>query len=735
MTDDLTAHLNDAQRQAVTAPLDHCLVLAGAGSGKTRVLVHRMAWLMKHHHVSPWGILAVTFTNKAAAEMRHRVEALLGMPAQGMWIGTFHGLAHRLLRAHWEAAGLVEQFQIIDSDEQYRMIKRLQKAMELDEERWPPKKTQWYINHKKEQGLRAKHIQPDGQLYTETMIKIYTAYEVLCERGGLVDFSDLLLRAHELWLHHPELLAHYRERFSHILVDEFQDTNALQYAWVRLLAGSTGKVMAVGDDDQSIYSWRGAEVENIRRFQEDFKGAMMVRLEQNYRSTQSILDAANAVIANNTDRMGKQLWSGGDRGHPVGVYEAYSEQDEAQFMVTRSLQWTQSGGNLRDIAVLYRSNAQSRVLEEALLRAGIQYRVYGGQKFFERAEIKDVLAYCRLMTNHHDDSSFERIANVPTRGVGQTSMAVLREWARLNQCSLWTAVESLSQIEGLSPRAKNAMQQFVLLITEMGNACVDAALADQLNAVIEKSGLIAHHQKDRSERGLSRLENIEELVNAAKEFIPDPDENLPPMSAFLASAALEAGEGQAEAYSDCMQLMTLHSAKGLEFPLVFIVGVEEQLFPHQMSLDEPGRLEEERRLCYVGMTRAMKQLYLCYAQKRRLHGREHYHRPSRFLEEIPESLVEHVRPKAQVQWRQPKRSAYTPSSTLSSGIDFDDDAEALNATMRPGQRVRHGRFGDGVICASDGYGDTARVQVRFDEHGAKWLLLSVAKLEVMEAFD
>lgn len=726
----LLAGLNPAQRQAVAAPLQHCLVLAGAGSGKTRVLVHRIAYLMQAHGVSPGGILAVTFTNKAAAEMRGRIQSLLHMPVHGMWVGTFHGLAHRLLRSHWEAAGLAENFQIMDADDQFRMIKRLQRSMAMDEERWPPKKTQWFINHQKEKGLRSSRIQSDGHVYMETMLKVYRAYEALCERNALVDFSELLLRAHELWLRNADLLAHYQSRFSHILVDEFQDTNALQYAWIRLLAGDKSKVMVVGDDDQSIYSWRGALVENIRHFQKDFSDTLMVRLEQNYRSTQVILDAANAIIEHNTNRMGKKLWSGGDRGETIGLYKAYNEHDEAQFVMSQTKRWYDQGGRYRDVAVLYRSNAQSRVIEEMLLRSGLPYQVYGGQKFFERAEIKDVLAYCRLVVNPNDDASFERVVNVPARGVGQTTMAVVRQWARDHDQSLWSVVTQITKVEVLSARAQSALQQFVFLITHMAEQTVDLELGDQLAKIVSLSGLVGHYQKDRTERGLSRVENVDELIEAAREYTPDADETLPPLSSFLASASLEAGDGQNSAHQDCVQLMTLHSAKGLEFPMVLLVGMEENLFPHQMSMEDAG-LEEERRLCYVGMTRAMKQLFLTHAERRRLHGRELYNRPSRFLEEIPVDLLNELRPKPKVSWPQPASAAgrYAPSaSRVDGGLAFDEHSgDALDGLQR-GQRVYHAHFGEGILLGVAGHGEAAKVQVDFDHAGKKWLLARVAKL-------
>ncbi|MCH7834800.1 MAG: DNA helicase II, partial [Proteobacteria bacterium] len=646
--------LNDAQRQAVTSPAEPMLVIAGAGSGKTRVLVHRAAWLIDVVGIAPQSLLAVTFTNKAAAEMRGRIEALLGMPVNHLWIGTFHGLAHRLLRRHWREARLPQNFQIIDSDDQLRLIKRLLKSLEIDDSRWVPREIQYFINAQKDEGLRHQHLDDDGDPNRRQMISLYAAYAELCERGGLVDFAELLLRAHELWRDNPELLAHYRRRFSHLLVDEFQDTNAIQYAWLRLLAGDTGVPFVVGDDDQSIYRWRGARVEHILRFQKDFPAAKIVKLEQNYRSTATILGAANALIANNNSRMGKNLWTDGADGETIKLYAAYNERDEADFVIARLRDWIDQGNVRADAAVLYRSNAQSRVLEEGLINAGIPYRVYGGLRFFERAEIKDALAYLRLISNRNDDSAFERVVNRPTRGIGARTIEAMRAYTRANSCSMWRAAGAIASDE-LNSRAANAVLAFLNLIESMARETSGLDLQDKVDHAIHASGLIDFFRKDRGERGETRVENLMELVSAAKSFTPDLAEEMSPLDEFLSHAALEAGEGQADAWDDCVQLMTMHSAKGLEFPLVFLCGMEDGLFPHQRSIADPGGLEEERRLCYVGITRAKQILYMTYAEQRRLHGMDKLSHPSRFIAEVPDEFIEEIRPRVQVS--RPVRSA------------------------------------------------------------------------------
>ena len=592
--------LNDKQREAVAAPRVNMLVLAGAGSGKTRVLVHRIAWLLSVEQASPFSIMAVTFTNKAAAEMRHRIEDLIGTSQGGMWIGTFHSLAHRLLRAHYLDAGLPQDFQIIDSDDQYRLIRRIVKSMALDDKQWPPRQGMWYINGKKDEGLRPQHIQTYGNPVETTWLKVYQAYQEACDRAGLVDFAELLLRAHELWLNKPQILEHYQHRFTKILVDEFQDSNRIQYAWIRMLAGQTGKVMIVGDDDQSIYGWRGAQVENIQNFLNEFPGAETIRLEQNYRSTSNILKAANALIANNSDRLGKNLWTEGAEGEPISLYCAFNDLDEARYVVGRIKRWHEEGGALADCAILYRSNAQSRIMEEALLQANMPYRIYGGQRFFERQEIKDALSYMRLTANRHDDASFERVVNTPTRGIGDRTLDVVRQVARDNQITLWESALQVIEHKMLAGRAIAAIARFLELIETLANETADMPLHVQTDRIIRDSGLKAMYEQEKGEKAQARIENLEELVTATRQFsYQDEDEDLMPLQAFLSHAALESGEGQADAYQDAVQLMTLHSAKGLEFSQVFIVGVEEGMFPSQMSLDEGGRLEEERRLAYV----------------------------------------------------------------------------------------------------------------------------------------
>ncbi len=714
--------LNDAQRQAVTAPSEPALVIAGAGSGKTRVLVHRAAWLIDVEGVSPQGLLAVTFTNKAAAEMRGRIEALLKVPVQHLWIGTFHGLAHRMLRRHWREAGLPQSFQIIDSDDQLRLIKRLFKSQEIDDKLWAPKEIQWFINGQKDEGLRPQHIDDGGDPNLRQKIELYRSYEEICQRGGLVDFAELLLRAHEVLRDNAELLEHYRRRFQHLLVDEFQDTNAIQYAWLRLLAGSKGVPFVVGDDDQSIYGWRGARVEHIEQFQKDFPGTHVVKLEQNYRSTGTILNAANAVISNNGSRMGKNLWTDGAVGESIKLYSAYNERDEADFIVGRLRDWSAQGNARADAALLYRSNAQSRVLEEGLINARIPYRVYGGLRFFERAEIKDALAYLRLASNRDDDSSFERVVNKPTRGIGARTVEIMRAYARANACSMWRAAGAVASDE-LNGRAANAVAAFMTLIERMAREIDGLELHDKVDHVIHLSALIDFFKKDKGEKGETRIENLAELVSAAKSFEPDPAGEMSPLDEFLAHAALEAGEGQAGAWEDCVQLMTMHSAKGLEFPLVFICGMEDGLFPHQRSVADAQGLEEERRLCYVGITRAMRSLYITHAEQRRLHGMDSFSQPSRFIAEIPDEHIEEIRPRVQVArpMRSPGvtgRRGPVPSSGNELGI-------------RLGQQVRHKKFGDGVILNCEGQGAHARVEVNFEGAGTKWLVLSYANLDLM----
>lgn len=713
----LTHDLNQAQREAVTAPLGSVLVLAGAGSGKTRVLTHRIAWLIQVEKISPYSLLAVTFTNKAAHEMRARLDSLLGISSNGLWIGTFHGLAHRMLRAHWREASLPQQFQIADSDDQLRMIKRVLRGLNLDESHWQPKQLQRFINGRKDEGLRPNHIVDTGDRVQSQLVRIYSAYEAACRQAGVVDFAELLLRSLEIVRDNVALRQHYQQRFTCFLVDEFQDTNKLQYAWLRLLAGKNQPIFAVGDDDQSIYGWRGARVEHIQQFNRDFKNSLIVRLEQNYRSTQNILDAANAVISHNNGRLGKQLWARETQGDNLKLYLAYNDLDEARYVTDKIEEWVKNGRRREEAAILYRSNAQSRVLEEALIGKGIPYRVYGGMRFFERTEIKDVLAYLRLVTSRVDDPSFERVVNQPTRGIGQRSLQIIREYSRDHSVSLWESAQALVSGSHLTARAVRAIENFLRLIEIMDEACAGLELYQQVEHVIEASGLRDHFASDKSERSEARLENLDELVNSARNIRLEPEQTheMDVLTAFLTHAALESGEAQGDVWEDCVQLMTLHSAKGLEFPLVFMVGMEEGLFPHRMSIEAPERLEEERRLCYVGITRARQQLIFTAAETRRLHGQQTYNLPSRFIGEIPGNLIEEVRARVQVQ---PIVRAVTK---------IQNNNNALNI----GQRVMHAKFGEGVVLDCEGQGPQARVEVNFNSAGNKWLVVSYAKLKVL----
>ncbi|WP_461538291.1 DNA helicase II [Spongorhabdus nitratireducens] len=708
--------LNDAQREAVSQPVRSSLVLAGAGSGKTRVLVHRIAWLIQEESLSPHSIMAVTFTNKAAHEMRGRIEHLLGVSPRSMWVGTFHGLAHRLLRMHYKEAKLPENFQILDSDDQLRLIKRIMKSLALDDSKWPPRQAQWYINSKKDEGLRPDYIDPGYDLFEKTMLQVYQAYQQACDKAGVVDFGELLLRSHELWLNCPALLKHYRMRFNYVLVDEFQDTNAVQYAWLRMLVGDEDKLMVVGDDDQSIYGWRGARIENIRQFSQDFPTASTIKLEQNYRSTSNILNAANAVISRNPDRLGKELWTQDHDGDPILLYSGFNEVEEARYITERIKAETDQGRARKEIAILYRSNAQSRVLEEALIRSAIPYRIYGGQRFFERLEIKNALAYLRLISNPHDNEAMERVINLPPRGIGEKTVQGLREAAVAQGVSMW----QIASQGNLTGRAAKTVGGFVELIKELSSRGDKAPLHDLAEQVISLSGLVEHHGKEKGEKGQTRVENLEELVSACREFDPedmldDPDmpQNMSPLDAFLAHAALEAGDKQADMHSDSVQMMTLHSAKGLEFPVVFLAGMEEGLFPHKMSMEDPNGLEEERRLCYVGITRAMEKLYLTHAESRRLHGQDNYNRPSRFIREIPLELIQEVR----------------LGATITRPMSSKAMQEPAPEGMALGQRVHHDIFGEGTVMDFEGQGAQTRVHINFDRAGSKWLMLSVAKLE------
>ncbi|MGE5712589.1 MAG: UvrD-helicase domain-containing protein [Betaproteobacteria bacterium] len=731
----LLAHLNERQLAAVTLPNQSALILAGAGSGKTRVLTTRIAWLIQTGQISPQGVLAVTFTNKASKEMLTRLGAMLPINVRGMWIGTFHGLCNRMLRAHHRDAGLPATFQILDSADQLGAIKRLLKANGIDDERYPPRNVQLFINSSKESGLRAKDVEVNDD-YNRKFVELYSLYDAQCNREGVCDFAELLLRCYELLQRNEILRQHYQGRFRHILVDEFQDTNKLQYAWLKQLAGTDNAVFAVGDDDQSIYAFRGANVGNMADFEREFRVRNLIKLEQNYRSVGHILNAANALIANNARRLGKELWTDAGEGEPVRIHEAQTDGYEAAWLV-EEVKGLIAEGHLRsEIAVLYRSNAQSRVLEHALFNAAIPYRVYGGLRFFERAEIKHALAYLRLIENPADDTAFLRVVNFPPRGIGARTLEQLADAARPGNLSLYAAVG------GMSGKGGTNLAAFVKLIETLRFETSQLPLAEIVDAVIQRSGLIPHYQNEKE--GQERIENLNELVNAAAAFIAeegytqdapatqanaeDSATQIPsPLAAFLSHASLEAGDNQAEAGQDALQLMTVHAAKGLEFHAVFITGLEEGLFPHENSLTEQDGLEEERRLMYVAITRARQRLYVSFAQSRLLHGQTRYGLKSRFLDELPEAAVKWLTPRAQAgaggrfgQWHDASVRPSTPT--------VPPPRAASSHGVRVGQSVRHARFGEGVVIHLEGSGDDARAQVNFGPQGVKWLALAVAKL-------
>ncbi len=732
MTPAFLSGLNDQQLQAVTLPHQSALILAGAGSGKTRVLTTRMAWLIQTGQVSPMSLLAVTFTNKAAKEMLTRLSAMLPINTRGMWVGTFHGLCNRMLRAHYREAGLPQLFQILDTQDQLALVKRLMKTLNVDEDRYPPRQAQWFIAAQKEKGKRADKVEPYDD-FSRRMVEFYAEYDRQCQREGVVDFAELLLRSYELLARNDALREHYASRFSHILVDEFQDTNRLQYRWLQLLAGQRNAIFAVGDDDQSIYGWRGASTANMQDLQRDFHVDTVIKLEQNYRSHGNILDAANALIAHNRKRLGKNLWTDETKGEPLRVFEAPSDFDEAAFVVEEVRMLRGEGVRLADMAVLYRSNAQSRVLEHALFTAGMPYRVYGGLRFFERQEIKHALAYLRLVANQEDDNALLRVINFPTRGIGARSLEQLQGMAREAGMSLWAAACANT----LSGKAAASIAAFVKMIEAMRSATAGLPLPEVIGHVIEHSGLKTHYRNEKE--GADRLENLDELINAAAVFVDEratqiPAEGAPPeemdeLTAFLAHAALEAGEHQAAAGADALQLMTVHSAKGLEFHAVFITGLEEGLFPHENSMTEAEGLEEERRLMYVALTRARRRLYLLLAQSRMLHGQTRYNVPSRFFRELPEPLLQrinHVRGAA-MSVRQ-VTPGYGPAHAGSRPASTAPAMQRHDSPWRIGQAVTHAKFGAGVIVNAEGGGADARVQVNFRDSGLKWLMLEYAKL-------
>ena len=712
---DLLAKLNPPQLQAVTLPTVHALILAGAGSGKTRVLTTRIAWLISTGQVGPHGVLAVTFTNKAAKEMTARLSSLVPINVRGMWIGTFHGLCNRLLRAHYREAGLPQSFQILDSADQLAMVKRLLKNLNIDDEKYPPRELCHFINAHKEQGIRAAQAEVYDH-YTQKRVDIYAEYEAQCNREGVCDFAELLLRCYELLQRNEPLRTHYQQRFRHILVDEFQDTNRLQYAWLQLLAGGGAKVFAVGDDDQSIYRFRGAEVGNMREFERDYCGDNIIRLEQNYRSHGNILAAANAIIKNNRDRLGKNLWTDAGEGEPIRAFEAWSDLDEARFVVEEIRELVRDGIAPTQIAILYRSNAQSRVLEHELFTKSVPYKVYGGLRFFERQEIKHALAYLRLLGNPDDDTAFLRVVNFPTRGIGARSLENLQAAAHQSNSSLYNAAASLSG------KAGQTVGAFIRLIETLRSETDKLPLPEIIEHVIEKSGLAQHYRLEKE--GQERLENLDELINAATGFVDDDgvlinesDEG-GALASFLAHASLEAGEHQAGEGEEAVQLMSVHAAKGLEFDVVFITGLEQGLFPHENAVQEgKDGLEEERRLMYVAVTRARRRLYLSCAQSRMLHGQTRYCVPSSFLDEIPEALMLKLN----------KKSAPMPSYGVATASGAYA-AEPVAGGWRIGQNVMHAKFGLGVIIATEGRGADARVQVNFASHGVKWLALEYAKL-------
>lgn len=754
--------LNPQQQQAVTQPAQHTLILAGAGSGKTRVLTTRMAWLMQHG-VSPYSLMAVTFTNKAAREMLSRLNALLPIDTRGMWVGTFHGLCNRLLRLHHQDAGLVQSFQILDSADQLAAIRRLIKGNGIDDDKYPPRDVQRFINSQKEKGLRPAFVEAYDP-HTRRLVEIYELYQAQCEREGVVDFAELLLRAYELLQNNVPLRLHYQQRFAHILIDEFQDTNPLQYAWLRLLAGDQAQLFAVGDDDQSIYAFRGADISNMKSFERDYAKGNVVRLEQNYRSCGHILDAANALISHNADRLGKKLWTDSGQGESIRVVEKASDALEGQWVVEEIKALINEGYPHDEIAVLYRSNAQSRVLEHHLFSSGVPYKVYGGQRFFERQEIKHVLAYLRLIDNPNDDTSWLRVVNLPTRGIGARSLEQLGDFARQYNCSLYRAVPYMTG------RAGTNLGKFVALINQLAAQAQMLSLPELIEQVVHDSGILAHYTNDRE--GAERLENLQELVNAATVFVmeeglseevagripvsPEPQSvdaggnavlaAMSPLGAFLTHASLEAGDNQAQAGQAAVQLMTIHAAKGLEFDAVFVTGLEEGLFPHENSLAELDGLEEERRLMYVALTRGRKRVYVTLAQSRMLHGKTRYATRSRFLDELPDENL---------KWLTPRQAAPVVTSSWSGGFGRAGSASWEKARetyggpggmastvaksglivgdqhFRVGQGVRHAKFGEGTVLTLSGSGNEAQAQIHFREAGTKTLALGIAKLDII----
>ena len=715
-------NLNDEQRKAVTSEKQHLLVLAGAGSGKTRVLVHKIAWEVEALGRNSSSIMAVTFTNKAANEMRSRIESLLQTPIFDSWVGTFHGLSHKLLKRFHKEAELSSNFTILDSDDQLRIIKRISRELSLDEATWPARQSQWQINAWKDDGLRNKDVDEKGDFYTETINKIYKEYEDICKRDDLVDFGELLLKSYEVLVNSKSVKTFFQTRFQSVLIDEFQDTNTIQYKWLQEITSSKNtNVTAVGDDDQSIYGWRGAKVEHVNSFSDDFKGTEIIRLEQNYRSTNIILNAANALIDNNKDRLGKNLWTDKSEGEQIILYQAFNEQDEARFVADILKDWMNKGGAYEETAVLYRSNAQSRAIEEALLRVSIPYRIYGGLRFYERLEIKNAIAYLRIIFNNNDNPSFERSISNPTRGVGEKTLAKIRQAAKKFNISYIKASAKLIDDGSISGRGGSGLRDYLEFVAGCKSFIEENALSDLMELIIKETGLYAYHAKEAGEKGKTRTENLEELISATKNFeqsIREDKTNIEIAESYLDIISLDSGDRQAEEHDDAAQLMTMHSAKGLEFKLVLLTGLEESLFPHGRSMESASQLEEERRLCYVAITRAMEKLYITHAESRRLHGTDTFNPPSRFLREIPKDLIDEIRPRAQTN------IPYNRKDFNETKIEFEDEIG-----IGLGQKVMHKKFGEGIILNYEGSGESARVQVNFSDSGTKWLVMAYANLE------
>ena len=713
-------NLNDQQREAVTSEQQNIMVLAGAGSGKTRVLVHKVAWQIEAQQFSPSSIMAVTFTNKAANEMRSRIEELLEHPSPEIWCGTFHSLSHRILRKFHKEANLAPGFTILDSDDQLRIVKRLTKEMNLDDAKFPPRQSQWMINNWKDDGKRSKDVKDKGNFYTQTVKDLYIKYEQACAHDNLVDFAELILLSYEIIVRNSSIRDYFFKRFDSILIDEFQDTNTIQYKWLQAITAPKAKVTAVGDDDQSIYGWRGAKVENVKAFSKDFKDVHIIKLEQNYRSTNKILSAANTVIQNNSDRLGKNLWTESLEGDNLTLYAAFNEQEEARFIASSSKDWMDGGGCYEDIAILYRSNAQSRALEEAFLRASIPYRIYGGLRFYDRLEIKNAVSYLRVIFNNSDNPAFERSISNPTRGVGAKTLEKIRTKSTEDNLSYLKAAATLIDEGQVKGKGATGIKAYLDFILETAQSLDSLNLSEIVENINTDSGLYDFHKKEPGEKGKTRTENLDELVSAAKDFELsfDADHNKQEIvEQFLDNISLDAGDRQADAHEDAVQLMTLHSAKGLEFKLVFLTGMEESLFPHGRSMESPAQLEEERRLCYVGITRAMQKLYLTYAESRRLHGTDIFNPPSRFLKEIPAELIDEIRPRAQT----------TAPYARKRSSSFNDTTSDIGFSL--GDKVSHPSFGDGIVLNYEGVGESASIQINFEAVGTKWLMLSFAKLK------